>query len=147
MPLLAPSIETFSTRICIPRPPYIYTTSFLFPCAALKPNSLPASCLSIHPLLLLQNPLLDMIRLFAEPILIRAPIPLPVSQHICSPSLNHTLHHTSRQLPNLFLIPRERGKKEPLTVLVICLCNPSSPSSCTACPFPILLKLSLIKNS
>jgi len=32
-------------------------------------------------------------------------------------------------------------------VLEICLCKPSSPSSCTACPFPILLKLSRIKNS
>lgn len=39
------------------------------------------------------------------------------------------------------------GKKFKLTVFVICLLSPSSPSSCTACPFPIALKLSLIKNS
>lgn len=42
---------------------------------------------------------------------------------------------------------KRRGSERPLTVFVMCLCNPSSPSSCTACPFPILLRLSRIRNS
>lgn len=40
----------------------------------------------------------NMIRLLAEPILIRALIPLPISQHIRGSSLNHTLHHAQSQL-------------------------------------------------
>ena len=62
-------------------------------------------------------------------------------QDICSTSLDHSLHRRISSAP--FSSP----KMIRLTVLVMCLCNPSSPSSCTACPFAILLKLSLIKNS
>ena len=41
-----------------------------------------------------QNPLLNMLRLFIKPILLRAPILLPTPQHIRGPSLNHTLQRT-----------------------------------------------------
>lgn len=41
-----------------------------------------------------QNPLLDVFRLLAKPILIGTTILLPIPQHIRGPSLNHTLHQS-----------------------------------------------------
>ena len=41
-----------------------------------------------------QTPLLNMLRLFTQPILFRAPILLPIPQHIRGPSLNDTLQRT-----------------------------------------------------
>ena len=40
------------------------------------------------------NPLLNMLRLFAKRILVRASILLPIPQHIRGPSLNHALQRT-----------------------------------------------------
>lgn len=54
----------------------------------------------------------------------------------------------SQSYPAPKSVPNPQPQKATeLTVLVICLCNPSSPSSCNACPLAILLKLSRIKNS
>ena len=94
-----------------------------------------------------QNRLLDMLRLLAKAILIRATILLPTPQHIRGPGLDNTLRRAPRQLYDGPLSSPTKREGWRLTVLVICLCNPSSPSSCTAWPLPILLKLSRIKSS
>lgn len=61
--------------------------------------------------------LLNMLRPLAEPIFIRAPVPLPISQHIRGPGLDHTLHQNgtgqlSLSLPFLCPNSHDGGKKE-----------------------------------
>ena len=82
------------SRLCIPAPiAYNYTTSSILQTSGRLSR--------------IQSLLLNMIGFLGEPILVRAIILLPVSQHIRRPSLNHTLTAHS-QLSSAITNPKGR---------------------------------------
>ena len=72
---------------------------FPFPSPISEPTPLPAEPSKSLAIVAYSRALLNMFGRFAEPILIRGPISLPIFQHIRRPSFNHTLQHSQLLFP------------------------------------------------